>query len=144
MEIGIATLAGRTQVRDLVRLYQGVWEHSTGIIDLLASEAECYLVTDNGTLCGYSFVEVDTKRGYGEIHDFAVAPGSRRKGLGRALMTDLQRRYEQLRLIADDTQEELKQFYTSMGFTEGQLIENYYDVGRDGRRMEWRRKEKHA
>ena len=127
-------------IRQLVRVYGRVWPGSFGIVDLLASDAECLLLVQGGThVAGYAFVEPDAARGFAELQDIAVDTEDRGRGLGRTLLAAVQQRFDALKLIADATKPELLRFYEAAGFRAEAVVENYYAVGRDGTRMSWRR-----
>ncbi len=127
-------------IRQLVRVYGRVWPGSFGIVDLLASDAECLLLVQDGTrVAGYAFVEPDAARGFAELQDIAVDTEDRGRGLGRALLAAVQQRFDALKLIADSTKPELLRFYEAAGFRTEAVVENYYAIGRDGTRMSWRR-----
>jgi ribosomal protein S18 acetylase RimI-like enzyme len=126
-------------VRQLVRLYGRAWPGSYGVVDLLASDADCLLLFDPpDRLVGYAFVEPDPARGFAELQDIAVDPDCRGRGLGHALLAAVQERYPALKLTADATRGELLRFYERAGFAAESTVENYYAIGRDGVRMGWR------
>ncbi len=139
-DVVIREVTGFEDVRKLVRLYGRVWPGSFGIVDLLASDAACLLLTEGrGDIAAYAFVEPDAARAFAELQDIGVDPDARGRGLGRALLAEIQVRYPAVKLIADATKPELLRFYERAGFATEMIVENYYAIGRDGVRMSWRR-----
>ncbi len=139
-DVVIREVSGIADVRQLVRLYGRVWPGSFGIVDLIASDADCLLLTEGGTgIAAYAFVEPDEERAFAELQDIGVDPETRGRGHGGALLAEVQRRYPAVKLIADATKPELLRFYERAGFRTECLVENYYAIGRDGARMSWRR-----
>jgi len=136
----VQTFRGLERIREIIGLHNEIWNYSTGIIDLLRNSNRCYILIDNdGMLIGYAFVEEDTKRGFAELQDIAVSKAHQNKGGGRLLMRSIMDNYPQIKLIARLENKRLIRFYTSLGFAEESVIENYYNVGEDGMRMSWMR-----
>jgi ribosomal protein S18 acetylase RimI-like enzyme len=139
-DTGIRAVESLSDVRQLVRLYGQVWPGSFGIVDLLTSAADCLLLTDaGGAVIGYAFVERDLERGFAELQDIAVDAEHRSRGLGARLLAAVKERYPALKLMADARNKDLVRFYQRAGFYTDIVVENYYEVGRDGVRMSWRR-----
>lgn len=71
------------------------------------------------------------------IHDFAVAPGSRRQGVGRALLQEAiqrakARKVRRIRLEVRAGNSGARAFYTAQGFKEVNTLPAYYEGGEDG------------
>lgn len=134
----VETLSDLETVRGIVAVHDEVWGRSIGIIDLLRNSSRCFVLADpEGRVCGYAFVEEDQKRGFFELQDIAVLPGEQGGGGGSALMRAVMAACPQVKLIARDSNPWLIAFYERLGFVTEQVVENYYDVGQDGRRMSW-------
>jgi ribosomal protein S18 acetylase RimI-like enzyme len=139
-DTAIRTVESLSDVRQLVRLYGQVWPGSFGVVDLLTSAADCLLLTDaGGSVIGYAFVERDLERGFAELQDIAVDAEHRGRGLGAQLLAAVMARYPAVKLMADARNADLVRFYQRAGFYTDIVVENYYEVGRDGVRMSWRR-----
>jgi ribosomal protein S18 acetylase RimI-like enzyme len=139
-EIAIRAVESLADVRQLVRLYGQVWPGSFGIIDLLTSTADCLVLAKGPfSVIGYTFVEPDLQRGFAELQDIAVDPEHQGRGLGTRLLAAVMARYPAIKLMAEAGKPELTRFYERAGFRTEQVVENYYEVGRDGLRMAWRR-----
>jgi ribosomal protein S18 acetylase RimI-like enzyme len=139
MSQGIRIFSGMAEIREIMSVYQQVWPNSFGIIDLLSTATECFLLeAENHRIIGYAFVQEDQKRKFVELQDIAVLPDHRKKNGGKRLMEAIQKKYPFIKLIARATHESLIAFYRELGFSVEQTIENYYEVNQDGLRMVWR------
>lgn len=127
-------------VQALVTIHNTIWQHSVGIIDLLAHSSDCYLSRDSVSkaVTGYAFVVIDTQRNGVELNDIAVDPQYRHRGHGTAIIRHIMAQYRGIRLCADAGEEKLIRFYHGLGFETDAVYENYYDVGRDALRLVWR------
>lgn len=100
--------------------------------------------TPDGAVCGYAGLAVTGDSA--DIMTVAVAPGLRRRGLGRALVVDLlehaadNRVHEVLLEVAADNTA-AQALYAHLGFTMLSRRRDYYGAGRDGvvmlRRGRW-------
>lgn len=134
----IRIFSGMGEIRQIMSIYRQVWPASFGIMDLLATATECFLLEDEAKqVVGYAFVEEDRKRGFVELQDIAILPEYRGEKDGARLMETIMERYPCIKLIARANNEPLVSFYRKMGFTVEQTIENYYDIDQDGLRMTW-------
>ncbi len=128
-------------INEIVTLHNEVWSNSTGIIDLLKTGSECFvLFDDNDRVIGYAFVEEDKKRGFVELQDIAVSPRHRHQGGGKRLLQSIMDKYDHIKLIVRARNAELTAFYQNLGFVIETLIENYYEINEDGVRLSWRKK----
>lgn len=135
----VRILSGMREIRQIISIYKQVWPLSIGIIDLLSSATECFLLEDDKRqVIGYAFVEEDIKRGFVELQDLAVLPEQRRKKGGKRLMETIVDKYPFIKLIARATNEPLVTFYLNLGFKVEYTIENYYEINQDGLRMTWK------
>jgi len=123
----------------MVALHNQTWNNSPGIIDLMASSTDCFLLfDDDDNVIGYAFIEEDPERGFIELQDIAVSPDYRQKGGGKTIMKAIMEKYPFIKLIARIKNKPLIEFYRSLDFQEEGKIENYYEIGQDGLRMFWR------
>jgi ribosomal-protein-alanine N-acetyltransferase len=97
------------------------------------------LLTVNDEIVGYGVVD------HWEDHDhlisIAVRPDSRRKGLGEALLVELEKRLSKerpLRLEVRESNFAAIHLYSKRGFTKTGLAEGYYSDGEDAIIMEKR------
>lgn len=128
-------------INEIVALHNEVWNNSTGIIDLLKTGSECFvLFDDNERVIGYAFVEEDKKRRFIELQDIAVSPKHRRQGGGKRLLQSIMDKYDHIKLIVRAQNTELITYYRRLGFEIETQIENYYEINEDGVRMSWRKK----
>jgi ribosomal-protein-alanine N-acetyltransferase len=106
--------------------------------ELARDNPETFLVlTLNNEIIGYGVVD------YWEDHDhlisIAIRPDSRRKGLGEALLVELERRLSKerpLRLEVRQSNVAAIHLYSKRGFTKTGLAEGYYGDGEDAIIME--------
>jgi len=137
----VQSLPSLRVINEIVALHNEVWNNSTGIIDLLKTGSECFvLFDDNERVIGYAFVEEDKKRGFVELQDIAVSPEHRRHGGGKRLLHAIMDKYDRIKLIVRAHNTELITFYRNLGFEIESQIENYYEINEDGVRMSWRKK----
>lgn len=141
MEIKVLSVRGLALIGEIINLHNTVWESSTGIIDILKNSSRCFYVRQKDLLAGYAFIEEDRARGFAELQDLAVSPGLRGKGIGKSLIRAAMKHYPRLKLIARAENKPLIRLYKDLGFTEEFRIENYYEIGQDGLRMSWSRKD---
>ena len=93
-----------------------------------------------GRLAGFAIGYL-RRPGLGGVLTLDVDPGQRRRGLGRALFTELLARLEragaeEVRLEVDVRNASAIAFYRSFGFRRRRRISNYYGEGKDGFEME--------
>jgi ribosomal-protein-alanine N-acetyltransferase len=108
--------------------------------ELARDNPETFLVlTVNNEIVGYSVVD------HWEDHDhlisIAVRPDSRRKGLGEALLVELEKRLSKerpLRLEVRQSNSAAIQLYSKRGFMKTGLAEGYYRDGENAITMEKR------
>jgi len=106
--------------------------------ELAHANPETFLVlTLNNEIVGYAVVD------HWEDHDhlisIAIRPGSRRKGLGEALLLELEKRLSKerpLRLEVRQSNLAAIQLYSKRGFTKTGVSEGYYRDGEDAIIME--------
>ncbi|MBN1273361.1 MAG: GNAT family N-acetyltransferase [Candidatus Aminicenantes bacterium] len=134
----IKTISALKEIKEILKIHDEAWNHSTGILGLLKNSSECFIVLDNNSLIvGYAFVEEDRIRGFVELQDIVISPSYRKQGYGKLLMKTIMKKYSYIKLIARANNQSLISFYQDLGFNKDSLIENYYDVGEDGIRMSW-------
>jgi ribosomal protein S18 acetylase RimI-like enzyme len=139
MSCTVREMAGLGVVRQVIRLHDAAWGRSPGILDLLRNSTRALvLVSPNGQVQGYAFLEEDRVRGFVELQDIVVDERHRNGGLGRQLMLAVQQSHPAIKLMARASRTELVAFYRSLGFEVEQSVENYYDIGEDSLRMCWR------
>ena len=140
MSCRIRTIRSFGDVQELVAIHNAVWNHSIGIIDLLAESTDCYLAVDphGDGVAGYAFVQQDPERGFFELNDIAVTPLYRGAGYGSQLMRHVMTRCRHVKLCVRARKKKLVSFYTHLGFRQETVFENYYGIGEDALRMAWR------
>ena len=140
MKAVVKTVKELELISDIIFLHNEIWNHSTGIIDLLKNSTQCFvLFGEKRNVIGYAFIAEDRQRGFVEIQDIVVAPDCRQQGGGKLLINAIMDVYEEIKLIAQVQNEPLMKFYMNLGFQQDYLIENYYEIGQDGVRMSWKR-----
>jgi ribosomal-protein-alanine N-acetyltransferase len=92
----------------------------------------------DGTLVAFAIGHAAGARGH--VVTIDIAPGERRRGLGRRLLSELMRRLadagaRQVRLEVDPRNDSAVRFYERMGFRVTRTLPDYYGPGRDGLRM---------
>lgn len=96
------------------------------------------IADDGGALAGFA---IGHRRGAkGHIVTIDVAPGWRRRGAGKVLLTELLRRLaeagaREIRLEVDARNAGAIRFYQQMGFRATRELKDYYDEGIDGLEM---------
>jgi ribosomal-protein-alanine N-acetyltransferase len=107
-----------------------------GFLSLAGSVA--LIGEDGGALAGFA---IGHRRGAkGHIVTIDVAPGWRRRGAGKVLLTELLRRLaeagaREIRLEVDARNAGAIRFYEQMGFRATRELKDYYDEGIDGLEM---------
>ena len=119
-EAGIAY--SRTELRWLMR--------RPGAIGLAADEG--------GSLAAFAIAERRGRRGH--LVTIDIAPGARRRGLGRRLFAEVSGRLaeagaREIRLEVDVRNAGAIRFYESLGFMKTRTLRGYYGRGRDGYEM---------
>jgi ribosomal-protein-alanine N-acetyltransferase len=137
MAFSVNTLDALESVRGVLNVHDTVWGKSFGIVDLFKNSTRCFVLQEDGQVCGYAFVEEDKARGFFELQDIAVLPDKQGGGRGQALMRAVLDYCARIKLICRDKNTPLVKFYEKHGFATEMVVENYYDVGEDGRRMYW-------
>jgi [ribosomal protein S18]-alanine N-acetyltransferase len=109
--------------------------------ELAKDNPETFLVlTLNDEIVGYGVV--DHWDDHDHLISIAIRPESRRKGLGEALLVELEKRLSKerpLRLEVRQSNHSAIQLYLKMGFTKTGSAEGYYSDGEDAITMEKRR-----
>ena len=109
-------------------------------IDQLANaNPETFLVAvENGKIVGYAVV--DNWTDHQHLVSIAVSTGSRRKGIGQALLDNMYARVRegQLRLELRKSNQAALSLYRRNGFTETGIAHSYYTDGEDAITMERR------
>jgi ribosomal-protein-alanine N-acetyltransferase len=93
---------------------------------------------EDGALVAFAIGHAAGARGH--IVTIDIAPGERRRGLGRRLLSELMNRLadagaRQMRLEVDPRNDSAVRFYERMGFRATRGLPDYYGPGRDGLRM---------
>lgn len=119
-EPGIAY--GRAELRMLMR--------RPGAVALAADE--------DGRLAAFAIADRRGRRGH--LITIDIAPGARRRGLGRRLFAEVSRRLAQagareIRLEVDVRNAGAIRFYESLGFAKTRTLRGYYGSGLDGWEM---------
>jgi [ribosomal protein S18]-alanine N-acetyltransferase len=106
--------------------------------ELARDNPETFLVlTINSEIVGYGVV--DHWEDHYHLISIAIRPDSRRKGLGEALLVDLERRLSKerpLKLEVRQSNNAAIRLYSKRGFTKRGLAEGYYADGEDAVIME--------
>ncbi len=95
-------------------------------------------VDEKGSLMAFAIAE---RRGkVGHLVTIDIAPGARRRGLGRRLFDETSRRLrgegaEEIRLEVDVRNAGAIRFYESLGFERTRTLKSYYGRGLDGYEM---------
>jgi ribosomal-protein-alanine N-acetyltransferase len=107
---------------------------------ILRSASGCAVLAEAaGGVAGFAAGYVSA-RGAGHVVTLDVAPGFRRKGIGRALFSDLLARFErsgaqEIRLEVEVENKPAIAFYEAFGFRSGRRSADYYGLGRDAWEM---------
>ena len=96
------------------------------------------IAEDGGALAGFAIAHRRSAKGH--IVTIDVAPGWRRRGAGKVLLTELLRRLaeagaREIRLEVDARNAGAIRFYEQMGFRATRTLKDYYDEGIDGVEM---------
>ena len=139
----LSPIESQEDVRGLLLVFNETWGAET-LSELIASlqDATCLLAKNDNTgkVAGYVFYEKDPRSDFIEITDIGVASYFRGKGYGRALVQNVCNQFEgHVKLCVKHSNVVAKCLYESLGFETTQIIQNYYGVGEDGLRMEWKR-----
>lgn len=106
--------------------------------ELARDNPDTFLVsTQNEAILGYAVV--DRWEDHDHLISVAVVPESRRKGLGEALLRELEKRLSKdrpLRLEVRQGNMAAIRLYTKMGFAKTGVTEGYYADGEDALSME--------
>jgi len=136
----ISELESQEDFRRLFTIFNEIWGAET-LSELISSlqNTKCALAkSDTNEVVGYVFYDQD-ERGFTEITDFGIDPNFRGLGYGADLIVFVCAISTEVRLSVKEDNMAARQLYEKIGFKEIQRIENYYGVGFDGLRMEWKK-----
>ena len=140
----LSLIKSQEDVRGLLLVFSEVWGAET-LSELISSleYTTCLLAKNeaNGKVAGYIFYGRDRREDFIEITDIGVASYFRGKGYGKALVHAVCEVSDCVRLCVKEKNITAKCLYESIGFTVIQVIQNYYGIGEDGIRMEWKKPE---
>jgi len=112
--------------------------------DHLLRDRRVFVVASvEGEIVGYVLASHEAG-GEGWIRSVAVVPGSRRRGVGAALMEVAMKSLAgcgRVTLLARRSNEAAKALYRKFSFTETGMVKGYYPDGEDAVRFQWTRAE---
>lgn len=139
----ITCIKSQDDVRGLLAIFSKTWGAET-LSEFISSieNTKCLLAKEDTTdkVMGYIFYGHDIRENFTEITDIGVDPSARGKGFGKELVLkvfDFSRGC--VRLCVKEDNEIAKSLYVSLGFEVIQISQNYYGIGCDALRLEWRR-----
>jgi ribosomal protein S18 acetylase RimI-like enzyme len=137
----VTGIKSQQDVADLIDIFENSWSLST-LDEFLhgLKHYKCILCFDIDTkdiALGYAFYALD-ERGWSELTDIAVRKEMQGKGYGTALIEYIKRvEGKPIRLSVNTVNPALR-LYEKLGFKVIQEVYNYYSVGEDAIRMEWK------
>ena len=153
----VSNIESQDDVAHLIGIFSAVWgaETLSEFVSNIQSNT-CLLVRDGtSSVVGYLFYDIDdrtlsTNRPkwetleddvdfFVEITDLGVSKDVRNQGFGRTLVEHIQSMTDTVRLSVKENNLSARSLYKSLGFKEIKVYQNYYGVGHDGIRMEWKR-----
>ncbi|TMW71223.1 GNAT family N-acetyltransferase [Alteribacter natronophilus] len=102
--------------------FPGTYYSGQQILERLNENRKVFVITSNGTLYGYIYVEAEPEFGDGNIEFFAVAPSARGKGIGTQLLTGALKwlftfeSIESIRLCVNAANDRAVNLYKKAGF----------------------------
>ena len=141
MTITHMTAAHVPQIAALEKeLFTDAWSERS-IASELENDLALWLVALDGEIV-VGYIGSQTVLGEADMLNLAVAPGYRRRGLGRNLIQELISRLDAHRLTLEVriSNESARRLYESMGFVQVGLRRNYYEKPREDAlilRKEW-------
>lgn len=123
------------------QVFSDPWPESFFVGELSARHAYARVAEVAGKIAGYSLAWLGETEGH--LGNLAVAPGLRRRGIGRALLDDLmacarERRVASITLEVRVSNFEAQWLYRAYGFRVAGLRRRYYrDTGEDALVMRW-------
>lgn len=124
---------------DQICFEQGIAYSRSELRGFLSRAGSVALIAeDGGALAGFAIGHRRDAKGH--IVTIDIAPGWRRRGAGKLLLTELLRRLGeggagQIRLEVDARNSGAIRFYEQMGFRATRKLKDYYDEGIDGVEM---------
>ncbi len=124
---------------DQICFEQGIAYSRSELRGFLSRAGSVALIAeDGGALAGFAIGHRRDAKGH--IVTIDIAPGWRRRGAGKLLLTELLRRLGeggagQIRLEVDARNTGAIRFYEQMGFRATRKLKDYYDEGIDGVEM---------
>jgi len=138
----ISEIESQDDVASLISIFSEVWgaETLSEFVSNIQSNL-CLLVKDyaGGVVTGYVFYDRDMRENFIEITDIGVAEKHRGRHFGQEMVDHICSQTDCVRLCVRSNNGSAISLYTSLGFKEILTIENYYGVGNDAIRMEWKR-----
>jgi len=139
----LSAIESQEDVSDLLLIFVDIWS-AEAIYDIfsLLQNATCLLVKNDVTkkVSGYAFYKQDLRSGFTEIVDMGVVSYFRGRGYGKELVREICDRSDTgVRLYVQEDNVIARRMYEVLGFAVTVTVPNYYIVGLDGLRMEWRR-----
>jgi ribosomal protein S18 acetylase RimI-like enzyme len=136
----ISKIESQADVSGLIEVFSEVWGAET-LSEFVSSiqHTECLLVkASENEIVGYAFYDRD-ERGFLEITDIGIREAKRGSGYGKELLEYITKTNRvRLTVRADNP---ARSVYAKMGFTDISIYQNYYGVGADGIRMEFKEPE---
>ena len=129
-------------LRGVVRLERRSFgSEAWGLLDFAAALMSNHIfrkATENDRLLGFVIATVDWRNAITWIVNVAVDPAERNKGIGRALMQDVEARAptRRFRLVVRVDNDPARHLYRSLGYHEIRLRPRYYVGPNDGMEMD--------
>ena len=103
-----------------------IWDRQTWK-DVIAT-CDTYRIEVDGTFAGDIILE-QKEKGTDYIVDFSLLPEYQRKGIGRAILEELQKTGRKITAV---TREDTLDFFLKSGFSLKKKMKNYYERGMNG------------
>lgn len=135
----ISKIESQADVSGLITVFSEVWGADT-LSEFVSSiqNTECIIAkNENNEVVGYAFYGKD-KRGFSEITDIGVLESKRGLGYGAALLKFVMNTNLDVCLTVR-SDNEARFVYEKLGFKVTNTYMNYYGVGEDGLRMEFKK-----
>ena len=138
----ISSIESQEDVARLISIFSEVWgaETLSEFVNNIQNNI-CILSKDTTytKVTGYLFYDRDIRDNFIEITDLGVGENYQGRGFGKELVDHICKQSDCVRLSVRVNNDIAKGLYTALGFKEIQTVQNYYGVGHDGIRMEWKK-----
>jgi len=137
----ISNIESQSDVATLISIFSEVWgaETLSEFVNNIQSNLCILSKNTNSKVTGYLFYDYDRREDFIEITDLGVAYEYQGQGYGKELVDYICKQSACVRLSVRTDNDIAKNLYTVLGFKEIHIVQNYYGVGSDGMRMEWKK-----